>query len=89
MYGTTTKEVEIATIKVKAVENQFALDIDVTKVNKGHLLTLENPRYEQILSHYSHLQGVHMQDSDTKEQLPVHLILGASEYARIKTETGP
>ena len=89
MYGATTKEVEIATIKVKAVENQFALDIDVTKVNKGHLLTLENPRYEQILSRYSHLQGVHMQDSDTKEQLPVHLILGASKYARIKTETGP
>ena len=62
MYGATTKEVEIATIKAKAVENQFALDINITKVNKGHLLTLENPRYEQILSHYPHLQGVQMQD---------------------------
>ena len=28
-------------------------------------------------------------DNDEKPELPVHLILGASEYARIKTETKP
>ena len=28
-------------------------------------------------------------DDDTKSELPVHLILGASEYAQIKTETKP
>ena len=26
-----------------------------------------------------------MEDTDTKSQLPVHIILGASEYAKIKT----
>ena len=30
-----------------------------------------------------------MHDIDEKPELPVHLILGASEYARIKTETKP
>ena len=30
-----------------------------------------------------------MDDLDTKAILPVHLILGASDYARIKTETAP
>ena len=30
-----------------------------------------------------------MQDADEKPELPVHLILGASEYAQIKTETKP
>jgi hypothetical protein len=30
-----------------------------------------------------------MQDVDEKPELPVHLILGASEYAKIKTETRP
>ena len=30
-----------------------------------------------------------MHDNDEKPELPVHLILGASEYARIKTETKP
>ena len=31
-----------------------------------------------------HLQVVHMDDSDSKRHLPVHLILGASEYAAVK-----
>ena len=30
-----------------------------------------------------------MHDIDEKPELPVHLILGASEYRRIKTETKP
>ncbi len=30
-----------------------------------------------------------MQDADEKPELQVHLILGASEYAQIKTETKP
>ena len=30
-----------------------------------------------------------MHDIDEKPELPVHLILGASEYERIKTETKP
>ena len=30
-----------------------------------------------------------MEDNDKKSELPIHLILGASEYSRIKTETKP
>ena len=30
-----------------------------------------------------------MEDKASKDTLPVHLILGASDYARIKTETTP
>ena len=30
-----------------------------------------------------------MDDEDTKPELPMHLILGASEYSRIKTQTKP
>lgn len=30
-----------------------------------------------------------MDDMDVKRELPVHLILGTSEYAQIKTETTP
>ena len=33
--------------------------------------------------------GVTMDDEDTKPELPIHLILGASEYSRIKTHTKP
>ena len=30
-----------------------------------------------------------MEDNDKKSELPIHLILGASEYSRVKTETKP
>ena len=38
---------------------------------------------------YNHLKGVEIDDVPLKRELPVHLILGTSEYARIKTETTP
>ena len=30
-----------------------------------------------------------MNDLDTKRRLPVHLILGAGEYSKLKTESAP
>ena len=30
-----------------------------------------------------------MGDQDTKQELPVHVILGASEYAKLKTSSVP
>ena len=36
---------------------------------------------------YHHLKGVERDDIYMKRDLPVHLILGASEYAHVKTET--
>ena len=42
-----------------------------------------------LIGNYSHLKGVHVNDDDTKASLPVHVVLGSGEYARIKTETKP
>jgi len=49
---------------------------------------LENPRYEQYLVKYAHLKGIEMEDKDSKGILPVHLILRARDYAKIRTKTG-
>ena len=61
----------------------------MSKVEKPQLVTLDNPNYSDLKAKYSHLEGVHMDDDDTKSSLPVHLVLGASDYARIKTKTAP
>ena len=53
-------------------------------MNKGELLSLDNPRYQALISKYPHLKEVKMSDQDTKPQLPVHIVLAAGEYARIK-----
>ena len=56
---------------------------EITKVNRGVPLTLTNPWYKDILAEYNHLREVEMDDVDLKRELPVHLILGTSEYSSI------
>ena len=53
------------------------------------MLELENPRYLEIIERYPHLNGVKMLDEDAKTALLVHLILGASAIAKIKTDQAP
>ena len=36
------------------------------------LLILTNPKYGKVLKKYPHLNEMHMNDTDEKEQLPVH-----------------
>ena len=89
MLGAVTKQVEIFQVQVSSTSGDFYLDTEVTKVDKNQLISLENPRYEQCLATYAHLKGIEMEDKDSKDIMPVHLILGASDYAKIKTETAP
>ena len=87
--GVVTKPVEIFKVQISSLKGDFLLETDVTLVKKRQLLSLENPRYQQVLEKYDHLKGVKMDDMDTKEFLPVHLILGVCDYTKIKTETAP
>ena len=89
MMGVMTKPVELFNVKISSLKRDFTINTEVTKVHKRELLSLENPRYKQCLDKYEHLKGVEMDDLDNKNILPVNLILGASVYARIKTETAP
>ena len=87
--GVVTKPVELFNVKISSLKRDFTINTEVTKFHKRELLSLENPRYKQCLDKYKHRKGVEMDDLDTKDILPVHLILRASHYARIKTETAP
>lgn len=49
MLRTTTREVELSQIEISATDGTFSLGVEVTKVNKGELLSLENPRYQQLI----------------------------------------
>lgn len=89
MIGSVTKVVQIYGIRVKNLEGDFALEVEASKVDKDKLLVLENPRYAEMIAKYSHLEGVEMNDNDEKAMLPVHLVLGTNEYAKLKTENAP
>ena len=89
MMTTCNKVIDIHKIEVTEVDGSFSLKTEVTKVERGNLLTVPNPKFKQKIEHFKHLKGIRMLDVDDKEELPIHLILGASEYARIKTPTQP
>ena len=42
------------------------------KGERGVLLTLTNPWYEDILAKYDHLRGAEIDDVELKRELPVH-----------------
>ena len=74
---------------IKRLSSEFHFPTQVTKVNLGVILTLENPRYKDVVSQYQQLKGIVMDDADMKEGLPVHLILCTNEYTQVMTETTP
>ncbi len=89
MLSTTTRRMDVYNINVGSLSTTFAMDINVTKVEKSQLMTLKNPGYKTLLERHPHLEGVVMDDKDEKTNLPVHLILGISECTRISTTESP
>ena len=89
MLGSTTTKVEIYNVKVQSIDGEVSMDCNMTKVDKPQLMHLDNPNYEAVLKNHSHLTGIQINDVDVNPHLPVHVVLGASEYAAIKTKTAP
>lgn len=81
----TTRTIKVFGEEINLVDGDFTLELDITKVNKRELVVLENPHYKQVLEANSHLKGVQMDDDHKKENLPVHITLGANDFAKIHT----
>eukprot|EP00794_Sanderia_malayensis_P006399 gene6399-7133_t len=89
MMHTTSRKVQVYNLKVTNLEEDFEICVNVSKVDKKVLLSIENPNYEQMIKQYRHLRGIRMSDTDGKSERPVQMVLGASEYSRVKTATQP
>ena len=83
MLCSKTTNVEIYNVSVTSINGDFKMSVTVSKVDKPELMMLENPKYEELMEKYTHLSGVYMDDMDTEPNLPGHLVLVASEYAKI------
>ena len=89
LMSTKVAAFEVYDLSLQSVNHQFTLPVKATKINRSELLSIDNPNYHELPDKYPHLRGVYVNDNDTKARLPVHVILGSREYARIKTETKP
>ena len=86
LMGSATRRVEVFDVKISDTEGNFSMETKVNKVEKPCLLELPNPHYDNLIKKYSHISGVKMVDNDKKDKLPIHVVLGACDYARIKTK---
>ena len=50
MFGTSTKLFGIYDVKISDTSNKFHIKTEVTRVERGELLSLDNPKYKEILS---------------------------------------
>ena len=76
-------------VVVESLDGSFKMDTKLTKVSKNELLMFDNPHYEDVKAKYTHLSSVRFADNDKNDQLPIHVILSVSDYARIKTGRAP
>ena len=82
LVGVATRVMQEYKVSMQSVTDEFSLDVNVTKVDKRELLSLENPKNKEVLAKYPYL---YIDDDDDKRALPVHLMLGANDFARIRT----
>ena len=81
--ASTTRKVEIYDVEISELSEKFKINSAVCKVEKSTLLSLPNQKYKAIIDQHKHLAGTNMNDNNTKQELPIHIILGASDYATI------
>ena len=81
MVHSTVRKIQVYNLKITNLEEDFEMCADVNKVDKDVLLSLENQRYEAMLTRYKHLSDIRLKDMDNKSELEVRLILGSSEYS--------
>ena len=74
LMASTTARREIYKTFLSSRSGNYSLEVNLTKVNGGDLLRLENPQYERLIKTYSHLKDVEMDDKDSKPLLPVHAV---------------
>lgn len=87
MISSKMAKIEIYSLRVENKDQTFGFSIDVSKVDRKELNKVPNPCFKKMMRKLSHLKGVYIDDRSEKDAPPIHLIIGASEYAKVKTPT--
>ena len=86
ILSSTATKVEIYSANLKSIEGKFDMDIELCKVHRPQLMTINHPNFTGLCEKYSHLEGVKVnEDPQNRDQIPILVVLDASEYAAVKT----
>ena len=89
MLYTNNSKLSICNVTIKNLEDELEFTAEVNAVDKDALLNVLNPDYGIMLTKYPHLTGIEMNENKKKATLPVHVILGASNVSKTKTQERP
>ena len=89
MLYTATSKINIYDVKIENLQSDFEFKTELNAVDKDVLLTVLNSSYKSMLSDYPHVKGVKMDEFQTKAVLPIYVLLGASDFNKIKTKEPP
>ena len=91
MYGTVTKHVDIFDIHIESTAVAgFSLDVECIQGEKGILTLLPNPNVKTLKRNFGQLRRLPLCDEENiGKELPVHIILGAADYQRIRSTRKP
>ena len=64
LTGIGTRTMQVYEVVMRSVTGDFSLNVNVMKIEKRELLTLDNPRYSDLVKNHPHLRGVKMANSD-------------------------
>ena len=80
LIASQVTKLEMHDARIESLDGCFSMGVKPTKVRKGELLTVDNPKHQELSDNYDHLKGIKIEVHDKKEQLPVHVLLGSGEY---------
>lgn len=82
MMQASNREIAIYNVVISSLTGEFQLRTEVTKVDRGAVLSLGNPWYKDLLKRYNYLKGVTMDDVDNEEEL--HALRGLSNHGLMR-----
>ena len=50
-------KVEMYDARIESLDGIFSMGVKLTIVHKGELLTVDNPKYQELIDNYDHLKG--------------------------------
>ena len=86
MYGSMSKTVEVYKTQLRSIVNEETLDIECINAEKDVLTFLLKPCIDQIKKNNHRLRRlVFCEETIQSDLLPVHIMLGVTDYQRIRT----
>ena len=91
MYGTVKRRVQVYKVNVTSESiDDYSLSLNCINGEKNILTYLPNPKIKELKKKYNRFRCLKFSDEDAQDdRLPIHMILGAADYQRIKTTEPP